>query len=142
MLKVGITLILIFVLCSNWIARAEDLESSLIKAASAGDAERLQILLSQGGKIDVREPVDGRTLLMFAASKGRKEVVRLLLEKGVDVNSKSTSGWTALIFAARHSHPEIIRLLAKKGADPNFANSLGWTALIYAANIGDADSVA
>ena len=37
--------------------------------------------------------------LINAAKNGNIEVVRFLLDKGVDINSKNDSGWTALMIA-------------------------------------------
>jgi len=44
------------------------------------------------------------------------EVVRLLLDKGADVNAKADSGWTALMGAAWKGHLGVVKLLLEKGA--------------------------
>jgi Ankyrin repeats (many copies) len=51
-----------------------------------------------------------------AASRGHEAVVRLLAEKGADVNRRGADGWTALDLAASRGHEAVVRLLAEKGA--------------------------
>lgn len=58
-------------------------------------------------------------LLMRASEDGNKELVRQLLECGVDPNAKGTDLWTPLHFAARKGHSPTARLLLKHGADAN-----------------------
>jgi serine/threonine-protein phosphatase 6 regulatory ankyrin repeat subunit A len=45
-------------------------------------------------------------------------VVKLLLEKGADPNSKSNNGRTPLSYAAGYSHKAVVKLLLEKGANP------------------------
>lgn len=54
------------------------------------------------------------TILSVAASEGRKDVVRLLLDNNVDVNSRDGQ---ALIKAASGDHSDIVDLLLANGAD-------------------------
>jgi len=53
---------------------------------------------------------------MEAASKGRLETVKILLDKGADVNLKSTTGATALAFAQLRGNAQVVELLKAKGA--------------------------
>ena len=51
----------------------------------------------------------GKTALMYAASKGNTQVVRLLLEAGADVNFANRRGETALLEAACYGRAGAIR---------------------------------
>ena len=62
------------------------------------------------------------------------ETVRLLLEKGADINSSNDFGSTILILAAFifDESSEIVKLLLENGANVNLTNKDGETALIAA----------
>jgi ankyrin repeat protein len=84
------------------------------------------------------------------------EVIRLLLEKGANVNATLAQrlpgrsgmdsgdttlgeGTTPLMRAARGGDAEVMRLLLKYGADPMLATREGNTALMFAAGVGYRD---
>jgi ankyrin repeat protein len=53
---------------------------------------------------------------MAASGGGLTELVKLLLDKGANINAKSDDGTTALILAVRNGKPEVEKLLREKGA--------------------------
>ena len=63
---------------------------------------------------------------MLASDKGNLEAVKLLLDKGAEVNAKNKDGKTALLVA---SNLEVVKLLLDKGADVNVKDKNGGTAL-------------
>ncbi|MCG8588962.1 MAG: ankyrin repeat domain-containing protein [Proteobacteria bacterium] len=84
----------------------------------------------------IRDHPDYRELagpLTVAAGRGETEVVRLLLELGVDPNRENQHGHLALHNACQHR--EIAELLLQHGADPR-ARAFGGTVCQWAANAG------
>jgi ankyrin repeat protein len=77
-----------------------------------------------------------------AAERGDLALVKILLDKGADINAKAATvgcrlcPWTALIVAANAGHVEVVRLLLEKGADIRATDHTGWTALVRATNSG------
>jgi ankyrin repeat protein len=67
-------------------ARAK-LAKALLKAVTDGDAATVRLFASSFA-LDLRDG-EGRTLLMLAAECGRVEVVKFLLDSGVDVNEEN-----------------------------------------------------
>jgi ankyrin repeat protein len=84
---------------------------------------------------------------MRAAVAGHDDTVRLLLDRGANVNVRATRGQTALILAASTGHLEIVKALVAKHADLNAkGGALGlaadFSALTWATKRGYEDVVA
>lgn len=86
---------------------------------------------------------DGWTPLHLAAFFGHLELTQALLDRGADVNARSTNSMknTPLHAAAAGGHIELMRLLLTRGADANASQEGGWTALHSAAQSGNRDMV-
>jgi len=107
--------------------------NQLMMASEVGDIDIVKLLL-KGNPDDLNaEADDGRTALIIAASKGYKEIVELLLDKGAAVNFQNNDGQTALMRAAFYGHREIVELLLKNGAVDELEDNWGENALISAA---------
>jgi ankyrin repeat protein len=61
-------------------------------------------------------PKGGYTALMAASEYGHREIVKLLIEAGADVNAADWYGRTALGWALRGGHTDIVNLLKEAGA--------------------------
>ncbi len=66
--------------------------------------------------IEARSDPADRTILMHAAQSGHVEVVKLLLEKGAQVNARDRGGKTALSHAEGEDIEEIEKVLKAHGA--------------------------
>ncbi len=93
------------------------------------DIEGIKSLIKAGAPLKVIFSLKGNTLLIVASEKGRLDIVKALIDEGVDVNITNDDGNSALIFAIQKKHTEVARLLIKMGADVNARNSSGDTAL-------------
>jgi ankyrin repeat protein len=69
-------------------------------------------------------------------------MIRLLLNRGADVNVRAVSGNTPLLIACiGGSQEEIIKMLLQHGADVLTKNRMDETPLMYAAVFGDASTI-
>jgi ankyrin repeat protein len=76
-------------------------------------------LLSAGADPNEKLPL-GRTPLMAASRTGNVEAMKVLIDRGADLQVKeSLRGTTALMWAADEGHPAAVQLLIERGADLN-----------------------
>jgi len=134
----------------------EDGYTPLHKAAGSDQMEMVEFLLEKGADPSKKDN-EGNTPRQHAAIRGHSDIVRvltkekkeqaihsaalnddleamkLLLEKGADVNQVNEYGLTPLIFAtAPDVSEEMVKLLLEKGADPNKGDYKGRTSLHWA----------
>ena len=62
---------------------------------------------------------EAKFVLLYACKYGEKELVEILIKKGVDVNADNDA---ALIEASSNSHVEVVEVLLKHGADVHAGN--------------------
>lgn len=74
--------------------------------------------------------------LIRAADRGQLEIVKFLIERGVDVDASTVDGVTPLMYAAQNGYTEIMEYLISKGADVNATPDNKVTALIGAVRTG------
>ncbi|KAH9009933.1 ankyrin repeat-containing domain protein, partial [Lactarius deliciosus] len=79
------------------------------------------------------------TPLHCAASDGRLEVARLLLERNAEVNSRDDRGATPLLSASQNGHRDLVPLLLDHSADVRIRDYHGNTPLRSAATKGHLD---
>jgi ankyrin repeat protein len=104
----------------------EDMSAiALNRAITEGECEDVRILLDQKISVDTR--YDRMPALMIAYSKGKKDVVALLLQRHVDVNLGMRWNRTPLLAAVQAEHIEIARVLLEHGADWRPAEEAGGT---------------
>ena len=78
-----------------------------------------------------------RNCLSLALTTGNYDVIKLLLENGVDVDARDDVGETALFKAVDAGNEPVIELLLKHGADPNRLDADGEPVLRRAIEKGD-----
>lgn len=107
-----------------------------LEAAKRRDLAAVKGFIAKGANINAMDNFGG-TALIAASSQGYKEVVRLLLAKGADVNAGANGNIadTALMVASAGGHTEVVQLLLDHGADVNVKSDLG-TALTEASHWG------
>ena len=76
---------------------------------TAETVEHIQIALNAGADVNAKHQISGRTALICEAGYGHTEIVKLLIEKGADVNAKDSNGKTVLDFAKTDEMKELLR---------------------------------
>jgi ankyrin repeat protein len=89
----------------------------VILASQNGSAAMLGLLLGAGADARVSTTA-GTSALMFASAAGNLDAIRLLLDRGANINAREYAmGVTPLMFAAANNRPAAITLLVARGAD-------------------------
>ena len=91
--------------------KSSDLNQMFLQAARDGDTKRAQELLAEGADIEAVDSSLGGTALIWAAARGHKDVVVLLLEHGADPMARSKEGVSAGMVAIEQKHPEIAAMI-------------------------------
>ena len=120
-------------------AQASNGNTALMMAAYKRNRPAVEALLAKGAKVG--QPVDqpGWTALHYAAASGDDAIVRLLLERGAQVDAVSplkSGAYTPMMMAAREGHDGTALVLIAHGADRKRKNSEGLTAVEIAERAG------
>jgi len=107
----------------------------LMMACGSENYPAMLRLLQKGADVNAVSKF-GETALLQAARYAHKDreaapkIVRLLLERGADINAQTTpSGETALMRATYYGYIEIVRILLDNGTDVNLCGTDGNTVL-------------
>lgn len=90
--------------------------------AASGQIDKVQTLLDHGALPDTH-------VCANAASSGNVSLLKLLLDRGANVNAKTQQGEFPLKLAAIGLHKNCVQLLLDRGADVNATDATGQTAL-------------
>ncbi|MEO1513567.1 MAG: ankyrin repeat domain-containing protein [Bacteroidota bacterium] len=90
----------------------------------------VKLLLARGA--DPNRFFEDKSALMFAIKMGKMNIIKYLLESGVDVNLQNRRKKTAIYYAAKYGGKEEARLLVEKGASIKLKDYKGRTPLDYA----------
>ncbi|HZQ51466.1 MAG TPA: ankyrin repeat domain-containing protein [Bryobacteraceae bacterium] len=115
----------------------------VFQACVAGETQAVLSEIDRDPTLLEKRSSDGWTPLHLAAFFGHSELATALLDRGAQVDARSTNGMknTPLHAAAAGGHADLVDLLAKRGADPNAHQEGGWTALHSAAQAGNREMV-
>jgi ankyrin repeat protein len=94
-----------------------NVKGRLHSAIESGNENVVRWLLELGADLEERMSFGNfnMTPLLFAAYKGKLAIVKLLLEKGADVNARDREGWTVLHFAADEGDAGMLQFLLDNG---------------------------
>ena len=105
----------------------------LIVAAKSGDVNTAKILVKCTNDNCSIDDATSSTPLILAADNAHVDVVRVLLEGGVNAERDNTFQWTALHYAAYYGHLDVCRLLLDWGVNLGPLNTWKDTPLHLAA---------
>jgi uncharacterized protein len=111
-------------------------------AARNGNLNTLKLLLYTGAQVNQIAEDRGSNALFDSALIRNKEIVKVLIEAGADVNIQSKDGQTALIVVVGAGDEDIVELLVKAGADADIKDALGVSARKYATIFGNKNMLA
>ena len=96
-------------------------DTALSAAAQSGKYECCEILLAKGQANKEHRNISDYTPLSLAASGGYVNIIKLLLDYGAEINSRTGSklGISPLMLAAMNGHTHAVRLLIEMGSDVN-----------------------
>lgn len=114
---------------------------SLVRAVELGATDAIELLLELGAPIDAAGDDFGTTPLMAAVGAARRDLGRLLLERGADPDVPDVLGDPAVNWAAYMGDGEFVTLLLEAGADATISSPHG-DALGIALRRGNASVVA
>jgi ankyrin repeat protein len=91
---------------------------NLAYLAAVGDNREIGELVAAGADVNARSAEEYRTPLHYAAERGNRELVKLLVDAGAEVDAKDWYG-TLLHLAIKGGHRETVEVLINAGADVN-----------------------
>ena len=113
---------------------------ALIHMAGNGQVKAVKALVDKG--VDLRKYGHFALIKTLKTPRPNPDVIRFLLESGVDVNGRNSHGSTALMEAAGRCRAGEAMMLLEEGADATIQTATGRTALTAAARCPDSRVVA
>ncbi|KAF7366710.1 HET-domain-containing protein [Mycena sanguinolenta] len=115
--------------------------NTLVRASETGPIEVVRVLLDSWTALNASQEVSFVNPVLAASKGGRTAILRLLVEKGFDVNTVDDTYGSALQAASSNGHIDNIRLLIEKGAQVNAVGGQFGTALQAASCCGNVEAV-
>lgn len=121
------------------LAYLAQLSGTRIDAANSRDETALMLVALHGDLQSVKVLVErgaevnrpGWTPLHYAAAGGHVPVIAFLLDESAYIDAQSPNRTTPLMMAARQKHTNAVRVLVEAGADPAQRNEAGYGAAEY-----------
>ena len=126
----------------DWWKKKRSNCEDLLMAAESGDLQKVKNFLDKDVYKEFVpnikfEGLDKYTALHFAAQEGHYETCKFLIEKGANLEAKSSIGRTPLHLVSLRDNHEIAKLLIDNGADVNCQDVDMYTPLHYASEMGN-----
>lgn len=131
-----------FLLPMSAFALTDDEQVEFTSAVVEGNVAVVTKYLDEG-KVNVNDKFFAWTPLLSAASRNQITVVKVLVDRGADINYKHPIlKMTSVAFATYDGNTELLEYLLQKGADPNIKMRGGVSLLRVAKDEGKPDVAA
>lgn len=105
-----------------------------------GNTTKVQKYISDGKDIDVKD-ANQNTLLIYAISNEKNDIVSLLLNTSIDINERNKQGLSALMLASQKNNITVIDLLTAKDVYINAKDNGNFSSLMFASEMGNTEIV-
>ncbi len=102
-------------------------EMDIHTAVLYNNSEAVRQHIEAGTDINSKEPFSGSTPLVSAATFGKTEIAKMLIDAGADLTIPNNDGTTPLHSAAFFCRVEIVQMLIDAKADKTLRNNFGAT---------------
>lgn len=125
-------------------------QTALMWAIAQNHVEAASILIEAGADVNARsgtaeapgkiqgissKRVSGLTPLLYAAREGSLDAIRLLIDRGANVDLADPDGVSPQLYALMNGHYDAALLLLEKGASPNLVDRTGRGPLFVAVDM-------
>lgn len=119
----------------KWVSKSKSSYSGLFSSVSRGDTSKLLEFLRVSDINACKKAVDSnqKNAMHVAARDEQLEILKILVEKGWEIDVRDKHMTTPLHQACNMGHGEIVSYLLEVGANPELQDSLGRNALMYGA---------
>ena len=109
-------------------------------ACMYGHQETVEMLLDRGASREMVSKHKMKVRPIHSAAAGKKmDIVRLLIDRGADVNAVQGAGWRLIHHAAQQGDREFVDLLIEHGADVTVTNDRDQSPVDIARGLGHED---
>lgn len=104
-------------------------DAALIEGFTINNLDQIETALDNGANPNLLWIPDGLPILYEAAAKGNIEIIKLLLERGAEINGLNSAQQTVLHLLAILDEVDLFNFFIERGADPSICDNQGKTAL-------------
>lgn len=97
-------------------------------AVITNNLEAVKQHIDAGSDLNQKDPMSGSTALITAATFGKQEIAKVLIDAGANLEATNSDGSTALHSAAFFCEVEIVQMLIDADVDKTLRNNFGATA--------------
>ncbi len=110
----------------------KELDEMVLEAAAVQDTRTLGLALMAGGNPNARNKANGEPAVVYSASNGNVQHLKLLLEAGADINATDNFGQTAAMEALHGRHEKALAYILASDYEVDHRDTTNNTLLMHA----------